>query len=76
MFAILARVHFPEPLNPWLSDASYFGQRLTQGRAEAFLREEFEPLIAESGYACLVLHPRADIGVARAARLEMMERFL
>jgi hypothetical protein len=64
------------PLNQWLIDASHFGRKLTQARAEAFMREEFEALIEESGYACLVLHPRADIGVARAARLEMMTQFL
>ena len=33
-------------------------------------------LIAASGYACLVLHPRGDIGVAREARLVMMRRFV
>ncbi|HLW92704.1 MAG TPA: polysaccharide deacetylase family protein [Roseiarcus sp.] len=64
------------PLNQWLIDASHFGRKLTQARAEAFMREEFDALIEESGYACLVLHPRADIGVARAARLEMMTRLL
>lgn len=64
------------PLNQWLIDASHFGRKLTQARAEAFMREEFDALIADSGYACLVLHPRADLGVAREARLETMARFL
>jgi peptidoglycan/xylan/chitin deacetylase (PgdA/CDA1 family) len=64
------------PLNQWLIDASHFGRKLTQARAEAFMREEFEPLIETCRYACLVLHPRADIGVARDARLAMLTRFL
>jgi peptidoglycan/xylan/chitin deacetylase (PgdA/CDA1 family) len=64
---------------PWsegLSDATHFRRRLTQGRAEAFFLEEFEALIGVDGYACLTLHPRADIGVGRAARLVMLERLL
>jgi hypothetical protein len=64
------------PLNQWLIDASHFGRRIPQARAEAFMREEFDALIVEAGYACLALHPRADIGVAREARLVMMARFL
>jgi peptidoglycan/xylan/chitin deacetylase (PgdA/CDA1 family) len=64
---------------PWsegLCDATYFGRRLTQDRAYAHLAEEFDALIAVDGYACLTFHPRADIGVGRAARLAMVEALL
>jgi peptidoglycan/xylan/chitin deacetylase (PgdA/CDA1 family) len=64
---------------PWsegLSDATHFSRRLTQDRAEAFLTEEFDALAAVDGYACLTLHPRADIGLARTARLPILRRLL
>jgi hypothetical protein len=47
---------------------------MTQSRARAFLVEAWGALLATDGYACLTLHPRADLGVGRAARLAMVER--
>ncbi|MBN8944303.1 MAG: polysaccharide deacetylase family protein [Rhizobiales bacterium] len=64
---------------PWsegLTDATHFRRRLTQDRAEAFLTEEFDALLPVAGYACLTLHPRADIGLARASRLPILERLI
>ncbi len=64
---------------PWsegLCDASHFGRRVTQDRAYAHLAEQGDALLAAEGYACLTLHPRADNGVGRAARLQMIERLL
>jgi peptidoglycan-N-acetylglucosamine deacetylase len=64
---------------PWsegLSDATHFRRRLTQDRAEAFLTEELDALLPVAGYACLTLHPRADIGLARAARLPILHRLI
>jgi peptidoglycan/xylan/chitin deacetylase (PgdA/CDA1 family) len=61
---------------PWsegLCDATYFGHRLTQDRALAHFLEQADALLDVDGYACLTLHPRADYGVGRAARLQMME---
>lgn len=64
---------------PWsegLSDATHFRRRLTQDRAELFLTEELEALMPVAGYACLTLHPRADIGLARIARLPILHRLI
>ncbi|BBK40426.1 polysaccharide deacetylase [Allostella vacuolata] len=64
---------------PWsedLRDASHFERRLTQARAEAFMTEEIDALVPEAGYACITLHPRADNGFGRAARIAMLRRFL
>lgn len=64
---------------PWsegLCDASHFSRRVTQDRAYAHLAEQGDALLAAEGYACLTLHPRADNGVGRAARLQMIERLL
>lgn len=64
---------------PWsegLNDSYYFGRRVTQDRAYAHMAEQAEALLAADGYACLTLHPRADLGVGRAARLQMVERLL
>lgn len=62
------------PVSQGLTDATHFGQRLTQSRAEAFMIEAWDALLATDGYACLTLHPRADLGVGRAARITMIER--
>jgi len=64
---------------PWsegLTDATHFSRRLTQDRAELFLTEELDALLPVAGYACLTLHPRADIGLARAARLPILYRLI
>lgn len=64
---------------PWsegLTDATHFRRRLTQDRAEAFLTEELDALLPVAGYACLTVHPRADIGLARASRLPILERLI
>lgn len=64
---------------PWsegLCDASHFGRRVTQDRALAHFKEQAEALLEVAGYACLTLHPRADYGVGRAARLTMVEALL
>lgn len=64
---------------PWsegLCDASHFSRRVTQDRAYAHLAEQGDALLAADGYACLTLHPRADNGVGRAARLRMIEGLL
>jgi len=64
---------------PWaegLADATHFRRRLTQDRAEAMMTEELEALLPVAGYACLTLHPRADLGLARTARLPILRRLL
>lgn len=64
---------------PWsegLCDATHFSRRVTQDRAYAHWVEQGDALLAASGYACLTLHPRADIGVGRAARLQKVELLL
>jgi len=61
---------------PWsesLCDATHFRRRFSQRRAEAAMAEEFEPLLDADGYMCISLHPRGDIGVARPARLRMVD---
>lgn len=62
------------PISEGLTDATHFRRRVTQDRAEALLNEELTALLAVEGYACLTFHPRADIGVGRAARLPMLKR--
>lgn len=64
------------PFSEGLCDATHFRRRLTQARAEAFLLEELDALLPAAGYACLTLHPRADIGLAREARLPVLLRLL
>ena len=64
------------PFAEGLSDATHFRRRLAQDRAEAFFVEELDALVPVESYACLTLHPRADIGVGRAARLVMVERLI
>jgi peptidoglycan/xylan/chitin deacetylase (PgdA/CDA1 family) len=64
---------------PWsegLCDATHFRRRLTQDRAELFLTEELDALIPVGSYACLTLHPRGDLGIARAARLPILHRLI
>lgn len=64
---------------PWsegLSDATHFGRRLTQSRAEAFLTEELDALLPADGFACITLHPRGDLGLAREARLPVLLRLI
>jgi peptidoglycan/xylan/chitin deacetylase (PgdA/CDA1 family) len=64
---------------PWsegLTDATHFSHRVTQNRAFDHFVEQFDALIAVDGYACFTFHPRADIGVGRAARLVMVEDLL
>jgi hypothetical protein len=48
--------------------------RREQSRAEAFVIEAWDALLATDGYACITLHPRADLGIGRAARITMIER--
>ncbi|WP_454668399.1 polysaccharide deacetylase family protein [Achromobacter kerstersii] len=64
---------------PWsegLCDATHFSRRVTQDRAYAHWVEQGDALLAVDGYACLTLHPRADNGVGRAARLQKVEQLL
>lgn len=64
---------------PWsegLCDATHFSRRVTQDRAYAHWVEQGDALLAAEGYACLTLHPRADNGVGRAARLRKVEQLL
>lgn len=64
---------------PWsegLCDATHFSRRVTQDRAYAHWVEQGDALLATDGYACLTLHPRADNGVGRAARLVKVEQLL
>ncbi|MGS1105928.1 polysaccharide deacetylase family protein [Achromobacter anxifer] len=64
---------------PWsegLCDATHFSRRVTQDRAYAHWVEQGDALLAAEGYACLTLHPRADNGVGRAARLHKVEQLL
>ncbi|WP_455274963.1 polysaccharide deacetylase family protein [Rhizobium herbae] len=64
---------------PWcegLSDATHFRRRLTQDRSELFLIEELDALIPVGRYACLTLHPRGDLGLARASRLPILHRLI
>jgi peptidoglycan/xylan/chitin deacetylase (PgdA/CDA1 family) len=64
------------PISEGLTDATHFRRRVTQDRAEELMREELSALLAVDGYACLTFHPRADIGVGRAARLPMIRRLV
>ncbi|MGV6873210.1 polysaccharide deacetylase family protein [Pseudochelatococcus sp. B33] len=64
---------------PWsegLSDSTHFSRRLPHARAELFLTEELDALMPVAGYACLTLHPRADIGIARSSRLPILSRLV
>jgi peptidoglycan-N-acetylglucosamine deacetylase len=36
--------------------------------------EAWDALLATDGYACMTLHPRANLGIGRAARITMIER--
>lgn len=63
---------------PWsegLTDATHFRRRLPQEQAEIMMTEELEALLPVA-VACLTLHPRADLGLARTARLPILERLL
>lgn len=62
------------PISEGLTDATHFRRRVTQDRAEELMCEELSALVAVDGYACLTFHPRADIGVGRAARLPLINR--
>jgi peptidoglycan/xylan/chitin deacetylase (PgdA/CDA1 family) len=77
---LLAEDGVPEMIElPWcegLSDATHFWRRLTQDRAELFLTEELDALIPVGNYACMTLHPRGDLGIARAARLPILHRLI
>lgn len=64
------------PLSEGLTDATHFRRRLTQSRAEAFLTEELDALLPADGFACITLHPRSDIGLAREARLPVLFRLI
>lgn len=66
------------PFAEALSDATHFGRKVAQDRAEAHLTEELAGFLGPMGlgYACLSLHPRADIGIARAARLPILDRLV
>jgi len=64
------------PISEGLTDAAHFRRRVTQDRAEELMREELTALLAVDGYACLSFHPRADIGVGRAARLPLIRRLV
>jgi peptidoglycan/xylan/chitin deacetylase (PgdA/CDA1 family) len=64
------------PVSEALIDATHFRRRVTQDRAEALMSEELGALLAVDGYACLTFHPRADIGIGRAARLPILERLV
>lgn len=64
------------PPSEGLTDATQFRRRLTQSRAEAFLIEELDALLPEDGFACITLHPRADIGLAREARIPVLLRLI
>ncbi|GGJ42924.1 polysaccharide deacetylase family protein [Neoroseomonas lacus] len=64
------------PLSEGLTDATHFGRRLTQSRAEAFLTEELDALLPADGFACITLHPRGDLGLAREARIPILLRLL
>ena len=66
------------PFSEALSDATHFVRRVAQDRAEAHLTEELGGFLGPMGmgYACLSLHPRADIGIARAARLPILDRLV
>jgi peptidoglycan/xylan/chitin deacetylase (PgdA/CDA1 family) len=64
---------------PWsegLCDATHFRRRLTQDRAEWIMTEELDALIPVGSYACLTLHPRGDLGIARTARLPILHRLI
>lgn len=64
---------------PWsegLTDATHFRRRMTQDRAELFLNEELDALLPVAGYACLTVHPRADLGLVRASRLPVLHRLI
>jgi peptidoglycan/xylan/chitin deacetylase (PgdA/CDA1 family) len=64
------------PFSEGLSDATHFGRRLTQSRAEAFLAEELDALLPSGNFACITLHPRGDLGLAREARVPVLLRLL
>ena len=64
------------PFSEALTDATHFRRRATQDRAEAHMAEELDALIGVEGYACLTFHPRADIGIGRAARLPILGRLV
>lgn len=64
------------PMSEGLIDATHFGRRLTQSRAEAFLTGELDALLTVDGFAVITLHPRADKGLAREARIPILHRLI
>jgi peptidoglycan/xylan/chitin deacetylase (PgdA/CDA1 family) len=64
------------PFSEGLVDATHFRRRVTQDRAEAHLAQELDGLLGYSGYACLSIHPRADLGLARSSRLKILDRLV
>ena len=64
---------------PWsqtLADVTHFGRRATLQRARLLMMEECEALLEDGGWPCVTLHPRADMGMGRLARLEILDEMV
>lgn len=64
------------PWAPGLSDATHFSRNIDQDRCEQFMIDALDGLLAEQGWACICLHPRADKGIAREARFPILYRLV
>ena len=64
------------PYAEGLHDETHFGQRIAQPRAERFFEETLDGLMDATGWGCMSLTPRGDMGVGRLARLAMVGRIL
>ena len=64
---------------PWsagLADSTHFAKPVNQDRVETLMTDALEGLMDDMGWACLTLTPRADRGLARAARVPVIQRLL
>lgn len=64
------------PWSPGLADSTHLSRPINQDRAEALMTSALDGLLGDMGWACITLTPRADRGLARAARIPIIQRLL
>lgn len=67
---------FEVPQNEMLIDQVFFSIRQTHDRVFKNWTEEFDGANAAGCFSCMTLHPRQDYGIARASRMDMLDRFI